>query len=53
MNEFIIGGICIAVLLIVCAVTWVAEHTDEIREWLFDLGTSYYMHKARRARAKR
>lgn len=53
MNELIIGGICLAGLLILCAITAIAERTEEIGEWLFDLGTSYYMHKARRARAKR
>ena len=52
MNELIIAGIIGAVTLALFGITWVVENTDRIGEWLFDIGTSYYMHKARRARKR-
>lgn len=53
MNELIIGCICLAVFGILClSVDFFETKFENFKEWLFDIGTSYYMHKARRARKR-
>ena len=50
MNELIIAGIIGAVTLAVFGITWVVENAYRIGEWLFDVGTAYYMRKHRKQR---
>ena len=52
MNELIIVGIVIAILMAMFALTTLIENIDTIGEWWFDLCTAYFKWKHRR-KAKR